>query len=76
MLNASIDYKIARITDSAGALAFIAMPFLLFDLVLTFFKLPLEFLGTDLAILTYIWIIVAIGMIVGFVVALAGGRRV
>ena len=76
LLNASIDYKIARITDSAGALSFIAMPFLLFDLVMTFFKLPLEFLGTDLAILTYIWMIVAAGMIVGFVVSLVGGRRV
>jgi len=76
MLNASLDYKIARITDSAGALTFIAMPFLLLDLVLSFFKLPLEFLGTDLAILSYIWMVVAIGMIVGFVVALAGGRRV
>lgn len=76
LLNASIDYKIARITDSAGALAFIAMPVLLFDLVLTFFKLPLEFLGTDLAILTYIWMVVAVGMIIGFVIALAGGRRV
>ena len=76
LLNASIDYKIARITDSAGALAFIAMPFLLFDLVLTFFRLPLEFLGTDLVILTYIWMVVAVGMIVGFVIALVGGRRV
>jgi hypothetical protein len=76
MLNASLDYKIARITDSAGALSFIAMPILLFDLVITFFKLPLEFLGTDLAILTYIWMVVAVGMIVGFVIALVGGRRV
>ncbi len=76
ILNASIDYKIARITDSAGALSYIAMPFLLLDLILTFFKLPLEFLGTDLAILTYIWMVVAVGMIVGFVVALVGGRRV
>jgi len=76
MLNASLDYKIARITDSAGALAFIALPVRLFDLVLTFFKLPLEFLGTDLAILTYIWMVVAVGMIVGFVIALVGGRRV
>ena len=76
LLNASIDYKIARITDSAGALAFIAMPLLLLDLVWTFFILPLEFLGTDLAILTYIWMVVAIGMIVGFVVSLVGGRRV
>ncbi len=76
LLNTSIDYKIARITDSAGVLAFITLPFRLFDLVVTFFKLPLEFLGTDLAILTYIWMVVAVGMIVGFVVSLAGGRRV
>lgn len=76
LLNASVDYRIARITDAAGVLAFLAMPFLLFDLVLTFFKLPLEFLGTDLAILSYIWMVVAVGMIVGFVIALAGGRRV
>lgn len=76
ILNASIDYKIARITDSAGALSFIALPFRLFDLVMTFFRLPLEFLGTDLAILAYIWMIVAVGMIVGFVVTLVGGRRV
>ena len=76
MLNASIDYKIARITDSAGALEFIAMPLLLLDLVKTFFILPLEFLGTDLAIMTYIWMVVSVGMIVGFVIAMAGGRRV
>jgi hypothetical protein len=76
LLNASIDYKIARITDSAGAVAYIAMPFLLLDLVLTFFKLPLEFLGTDLAVLAYLWMVVAVGMIVGFVVSLVGGRRV
>lgn len=76
ILNASLDYKIARITDAAGVLAYLSMPFLLLDLVLTFFKLPLEFLGTDLAVLTYIWMVVAVGMIVGFVVALAGGRRV
>lgn len=76
VLNASLDYKIARITDSAGALAFIVMPFLLLDLVITFFKLPLEFLGTELAILTYIWMVVAVGMTVGFVIAMVGGRRV
>lgn len=76
LLNASVDYKIARITDSAGVLSYVAMPFRLLDLVLTFFKLPLEFFGTDLAILTYLWMIVAIGMIVGFVISLVGGRRV
>jgi len=76
LINASVDYKIAKITDSAGALAFITFPFRLLDLLWTFFKLPLEFLGTDLAILTYLWGVVVIGMIIGLVVAMAGGRRV
>jgi hypothetical protein len=76
ILNASIDYKIARLVDSAGAMGFIAAPVRLFDLLLTFFKLPLDFLGTDLAVLSYVWMVVAIGMIVGFIVTLAGGRRV
>jgi hypothetical protein len=71
-----MDYKIARITDTAGVLGFVALPARLLDLVFTFFKLPLEFLGTDLAILTYIWMVVAVGMILGFVLQLAGGRRV
>jgi hypothetical protein len=75
LLNASVDYKIARITDSAGALSFLAMPFRLLDLVMTFFVLPLGFFGSDLAILGYLWVVVAIGMIVGFVIQLAGGRR-
>lgn len=76
MLNASMDYKIARIVDTAGVVDFITLPVKLLDLVLSFFILPLDFLGTDLAVLSYIWIIVAVGMIVGFITALVGGRRV
>ena len=76
LINASVDYKIARITDSAGALAFVTLPLRLLDLLWTFFKLPLEFLGTDLAILTYVWGVIAIGMIFGIVLSMIGGRRV
>jgi len=76
ILNASIDYKIARIADTAGVMGFITFPAKLLDLILTISTLPLGFLGTDLAALSYIWIVVAAGMIVGFVMSLAGGRRV
>lgn len=76
LLNASMDYKIARIADSAGVVGMITLPAKLLDLVLTFFVLPLGFLGTDLAILTYIWGIVAIGMIFGIGMSLVGVRRV
>ena len=74
--NASVNYKIARLVDSAGALDYLAMPGRLLDLVFTFFVLPLNFFGTELAILGYIWAVVVIGMIIGLVLALIGGRRV
>tara|TARA_Y100000310_G_scaffold12718_4_gene13110 strand:+ start:3434 stop:5275 length:1842 start_codon:yes stop_codon:yes gene_type:complete len=76
LLNSSIDYKIVRIADSAGVAGMIALPIRLLDLVLTFFVLPLDFLGTDLVILAYIWGIVAIGMVFGVGMALVGARRV
>ena len=75
-LNASIDAKRVQLTDSAGLLDFLALPGRMLDLMMTFFVLPLDFLGTELAILSYIWMIVAGGMIVGFVITLIGGRRV
>ena len=76
VFNASVNYKIARLVDNAGALDYLAMPVKLLDLIFTFFVLPLSFLGTELAVLSYIWSIIAIGMIVGLILALVGGRRV
>jgi hypothetical protein len=76
ILNSSVDYKIANLVDTAGIIGYLTLPAKLLDLIITFFVLPLSFLGTDLAILTYIWLVVAIGMIVGFVTQLIGGRRV
>lgn len=75
LLNAPVDYKIARFADSAGSLDFMALPNL-FGLIGQFFTLPLSFFGTDLAILSYIWVVIALGMLVGFIVQLSGGRRV
>jgi len=74
-LNAAIDYKITRITDSAGGLDFITLPLRILDLLGTFFILPFGFLGTDLAILCYIWMVVVAGMIVGLALSIMGGRR-
>jgi len=76
MLNASVDYKVARLVDSAGVLDFLALPARLLDLIMTFFILPLDFLGTELAVLSYIWIVIVAGMLVGFVLSIIGGRRV
>lgn len=76
MLNQSISYKLAVLTDPSGVLAFVTIPFTFISLLATFFILPLSFLGTDLQILTYIWSALSIAIIVTIGIALAGGRRV
>lgn len=76
ILNASLDYKIATLTDTSGVLAFVTLPFRLLSLLATFFTLPMTFVGTELVFVTYIWAILSIGMIVSFSMAVIGGRRV
>lgn len=76
MLNSSLDYDIALISDASGLMAFVQVPLALFDMVKSFIFLPIGFLGTDLQILTYIWGVVVLGFIVVLFISLAGGRRV
>jgi len=76
MLNTAANYHVAVIADASGAQAFLAKPIAVFQLVGSFFFLPLTFLGTDLQILTVFWAVIGIGMTIALFVALAGGRRV
>jgi len=76
MLNQSIGYKLAVLTDSSGMLAFVTIPFAFITLIGSFFVLPLGFLGTDLQILVYLWAVLTIGIIVSIGITMAGGRRV
>lgn len=76
LLNQSVSYNLAIITDPAGWSAFIEVPVALLRLFATFFTLPLSFLGTDLVIITYIWSIFSIGIITSVAMAIIGGRRV
>ncbi len=76
MINQSMGYKLATITDSSGLWAIVTIPFALISLLASFFVLPLGFVGTDFQILTYIWGALSIGIIVSIGASLAGGRRV
>ena len=76
LLNSSAEYNIATLADAAGIQAFVTVPLALFRLVGEFFFLPLGFLGTNLAIISYLWMVIAVGMIVALAVSMAGGRRV
>ncbi len=76
MLNQSMGYKLAVLSDPSGVIAFVTIPFAFISLILSFFVLPLGFLGTDLEILTYLWGVLSLGVIVGLAITLVGGRRV
>ena len=76
MLNQAMGYKLAVITDASVILAFVTIPFALLSLLVSFFTLPLGFLGTDLEILTYLWGVLTIGILMSVGIALVGGRRV
>lgn len=76
MLNNSINYKLAVLSDASGLMAFVTVPWTLISLLAEFFTLPLAFLGTDLQILTIFWAVLSIGIITSIAVTMAGGRRV
>jgi hypothetical protein len=76
MLNQSMGYRLAVMTDASGVLAFVTIPFAFIILFASFLVLPLAFLGSDLEILAYIWGVLSIGLLVALGISLAGGRRV
>lgn len=76
MLNNSVSYNIAVLSDASGLMAFITVPFALVRLLGSFFTLPLSFLGTNLQIISILWVVIAAGMLVAVAVQLSGARRV
>ena len=76
MMNSVVGYNIAVMADASGLWAAPTIALALLRLMGSFFTLPLGFLGTDLAMLTYIWWILAAGMLLSLAMSFAGGRRV
>lgn len=76
VLNQSMNYSIATIADSSGMWAAVSVGLALFRMIGTFGSINFSFLGTDLAIIGYVWIVIYLGLIVTLGLALAGARRV
>lgn len=76
LMNSSAAYNIATIADVSGIQAFVTAPLAFFRLLGEFFFLPLGFLGTNLSFISYLWMIIGVGMIAAITVSMAGGRRV
>lgn len=76
MLNDSLNYNIALLSDASGLMAFVSLPIVVWDIITSFIFLPISFLGTDMFFLTYIWGIIGLGLLVSIFIAMAGGRRV
>ena len=72
MMGMSAAYDVVALTDASGPRAIVVAPLALFRLFGSFFSPHLEFLGTDLAIITYLWMILMIGMVVSLAIALFG----
>ena len=72
MMGMSMAYNVVVLTDIAGPRAVVVAPAALFRLLGTFFSPRLDFLGTNLAIITYLWMILAIGMVAALAVRLFG----
>ena len=76
LLNNTLNYNIALLSDSSGLMLFVTLPIVLWDIITSFVILPLNFLGTDMVILTYVWALFGLGLLVSAVIAMAGGRRI
>ena len=75
MMNDAVTYNIAVIADASGLWAAITIGLAILRLLISFFILPISFLGTDLAIIGIIWWAMVAGMIISLGISLAGGRR-
>ena len=75
MMNDAVTYNIAVIADATGLWAAVTIGLAILRLLVSFFILPISFLGTDLAIIGVIWWAMVAGMIISLGIALAGGRR-
>jgi hypothetical protein len=76
MMNASAEYNVAVIADASGLWGAVTIGLALMRLLGNFMVLPMSFLGTDLQIISYVYLCVSLGALVTFGLALAGTRRV
>jgi len=72
MMGMSMEYNVVVLTDVAGPRAVVVAPATLFRLLGTFFSPRLDFLGTNFAIITYLWLVLAIGMLMALAIRLFG----
>lgn len=76
LLNNSVAYSIAQISDASGLMYFVTLPVAIFSLIMTIVFLPIEFLGTDMWIFFVFWCMIGVGLIISIAIAVLGGRRV
>lgn len=74
LLAGTQQYNMALLSDASGTVAFITQPIAVLSSLGTFFTLPLSYLGTDMQILSYLWIILVAGMIVALSLNMLGSR--
>lgn len=76
IVNSMAGYNVSIITEAAGIWAVFTLPLAIFRLMANALYINFTYLGSDLAIISYIWIALGVGLIVTIVIQLVSGRRV
>lgn len=75
-MNKMAGYNISLITEATGAWALVTLPFALLKLIANAVWIDFSFLGTDLAIISYIWIAMGLGLILTVALSIVNRRSV
>ena len=76
VVNSMAGYNLGVVTDATGIWATLTLPFAVMKLIGNIIWVNFTFLGTNLAILSYIWIAMGLGLILTVVMSLISGARV
>lgn len=76
MMNTTVSYNIAVISESSGIWAAVTIGLAVLRILVSFFILPITFLGTDLMLIGVVWWCAVAGMLISMGLSLAGVRRV
>lgn len=76
IVNQMSNYNISKIVDATGFWAALNIPLAFLSLLVNFLTAGLDFLGSDLQIVSYVWMLMGLGLVISIALSLAGSRRV
>jgi hypothetical protein len=76
VISKNVTYTIQTVQQSSGIWAAVTVPLALLKSIKDVIMADFSFMGTDLAIIGYLWLVMSLGLIISLYLALAGSLRV